>query len=170
MDIRKVVFIAGGVGINPIMSMLEYLHLEGELRPGGVREVRILYGTKARVGEEILFYRRIGGIMGHHLAEGESDGVAADCGSYRLTMYLTGDTLWSPEEADGSDGIDTDNMEHKYRRMSPEDLLEALGPVAGRTRTVAYICGPPRMTDDFVELLSRAEGMEARRVLCEKWW
>jgi len=28
----------------------------------------------------------------------------------------------------------------------------------------------PTMTDEFVELLKKAPGMDEKRVLCEKWW
>ena len=48
--------------------------------------------------------------------------------------------------------------------------MTALGPEAERENTVAYVCGPPSMTDWAVSVLSRSEGMEDKRVLCEKWW
>lgn len=56
------------------------------------------------------------------------------------------------------------------RRIKHEDLMEALGPVEERKGVVVYICGPPGMTDEFVKVMSRAEGIERERVLCEKWW
>ena len=58
----------------------------------------------------------------------------------------------------------------RHRRITHEDLLDAIGPVAERRGVVVYVCGPRMMTDDFVEVLMRAEGMEEKRVLCEKWW
>jgi len=57
-----------------------------------------------------------------------------------------------------------------FRRFSEEDLLNAIGPVEKRGGTVAYICGPPTMTDWAVAKLKGAEGMLEQRVLCEKWW
>ena len=56
------------------------------------------------------------------------------------------------------------------RRILHSDLLDALGPERKREGTVAYVCGPPKMTDEFVEMMKRAEGMSEERVLCEKWW
>lgn len=56
------------------------------------------------------------------------------------------------------------------RRIAHEDLMEALGPVEGRKGMVVYICGPPGMTDEFVEVMGGAEGMDGGRVFCEKWW
>lgn len=56
-----------------------------------------------------------------------------------------------------------------YRRIMREDLVSAVGR-GDRTGTVCYVCGPAGMTDEFVEVLRELEGMEERRVLCEKWW
>ena len=56
------------------------------------------------------------------------------------------------------------------RRILHSDLLNALGPEHKRAGTVVYVCGPPKMTDEFVEVMRRAEGMSEERVLCEKWW
>ncbi|KAL8948496.1 MAG: hypothetical protein Q9222_005328 [Ikaeria aurantiellina] len=55
-------------------------------------------------------------------------------------------------------------------RISHQHLLDAIGPVEQRKGVVVYVCGVPTMTDEFVDLLRAAEGMEERRVLCEKWW
>ena len=66
------------------------------------------------------------------------------------------------------DGSSASNIE--FRRMEVADLLEAIGPVQERMGIVAYVCGPPMMTDWAVNVLSKAEGMEKKRVLCEKWW
>lgn len=35
--------------------------------------------------------------------------------------------------------------------------------------TVCYLCGPPKMTDEFVEVLRALLG-EKERVIFEKWW
>ena len=56
------------------------------------------------------------------------------------------------------------------RRMTEADLLDALGPIDERHGVVAYVCGPPAMTDWAVDTLKVAEGMEAARIFCEKWW
>ena len=56
------------------------------------------------------------------------------------------------------------------RRPAEKDLYDALGPEEERSNVVAYVCGPPAMTDSFVDILKEAKGMEPRRVFCEKWW
>lgn len=58
----------------------------------------------------------------------------------------------------------------EYRRFTGEDLQTALGPIAEREKVVAYVCGPPRMTDWAVDVLRSSTGMDEKRVLCEKWW
>jgi ferredoxin-NADP reductase len=165
--IKRVVFVAGGVGINPIISMLGYIHLDAQLKAGRIRSLKLLYGTRASVGEAILFYERIGRILTDTMSG--NFGADAEHG-HRATMYLTGRTDWSPDQIDGHESLQPGHIEHRNRRINPTDLLEALGPLHDRKTTVAYICGPPKTTDDFVEILSRAEGMEPNRVLCEKWW
>ena len=56
------------------------------------------------------------------------------------------------------------------RRISYGDLDSALGPIKERSGVLAYVCGPPEMTDEIVGVLKASEGMSAERVLCEKWW
>lgn len=64
------------------------------------------------------------------------------------------------------------------RRITKEDLLLALDGYPSepskdenhRAGTVCYVCGPSKMTDDFVAFLSGQPGMAEARVLCEKWW
>jgi NAD(P)H-flavin reductase len=168
LDIKRIVFVAGGVGINPIMSMLEHLDLESHLDPARIRSLRLLYGTREKPVESILFYERIARILGKHLKS--EPAVAGADHDYRATMYLTGGAKESIDEASRHKMLESEPTEHKYRRVNHTDLIEALGPVAGRKDTVAYVCGPPRMTDECVEILSRADGMDPRRVLCEKWW
>lgn len=164
---QRLVFVAGGVGINPIMSMLEYLHLEGQLESGRIHNLRLLYGTRAREGEAILFYERLVHILGGDV---HAQSQAAVEHGPRATLYLTGETPWSPSQVPGHESLGPGGLEHRHRRIRPADLLEALGPVDGRKTTLAYVCGPPKLTDEFVEVLSRAEGMDSQRVLCEKWW
>ena len=69
--------------------------------------------------------------------------------------------------------MDTDHINEentKFGRSGEKDLINAIGPVVGRKGVVAYVCGPPPLTDWAVEVLRLAEGMDKERVLCEKWW
>ena len=58
-----------------------------------------------------------------------------------------------------------------HRRFTNEDLIKALGESEERRKgTVVYVCGPPAMTDEVVDFMSKQNGMSKERVLCEKWW
>lgn len=152
---------AGGVGVNPIMSMVSAMHGLGVGEGGGmVRCVRVLYSVKKTVGEEeVLFYERLRRIAESYEGNGEVD--------FRLVLFETGGGD-GPAAGDGKGR--RKSVAHKARRIGEADLLEALGPEKERENTVVYVCGPPEMTDEFVEVLGKVHGMEGRRVLCEKWW
>lgn len=159
---KRVVFVAGGVGVNPLMSMVSFIAGEvvrkNGLDGGGERvelEVRFLYSSRGgEGGEEVLFLRRLGEVFKVLGRQGE------------LSLFLTG----SKEEGDESIEIEGQKITARKRRISDEDLLEALGPVEGRGKTLCYICGVPTMTDEFVEKTRKAEGMLEEHVLFEKWW
>lgn len=83
-----------------------------------------------------------------------------------LDLFLTDLTSVSPESP-------ADLTIHS-RRISEHDLRTAVvgghGTLDPR-ETVCYVCGPPQMTDETVELLKGVlgEGGE-QRVFFEKWW
>lgn len=142
--------------MNPIMSMVSAMHGLGAGKVGGMpRVVRVLYTTRYREGEEVLFYERLKGV-----AELYSKNTGVD---FKFLMFETGRKTEDMSE-------ETDSVKHINRRITHEDLLECLGPEGQRKNTACYVCGPPKMTDEFVEIMGKAEGMEKRRVLCEKWW
>ena len=83
----------------------------------------------------------------------------------------------------GSKPIDKTNapiIQNKYvndstfrtyeRRFEHRELVKSLGPEYMRGNTVAYVCGPPMMTDEVVDVLQKAKDMKEENVLCEKWW
>lgn len=158
------------MGINPIMSMLEHLHLESHLRAGGgIRALKLLYGTRAKQGEAILFYERIARILGEYMSGVPGVALGKDVG-YGAYIYATFCSQWNPKKVPMYEKLETDHLKHNKGHIRLRDALDALGPRVDRKNTVAYICGPPKMTDVFVERLSTAEGMDPKRVLCEKWW
>ncbi|KAM5356379.1 hypothetical protein ACJ41O_003025 [Fusarium nematophilum] len=148
-EIRRVVFVAGGVGINPLVSMMGCI-AEGGC---GAVDVTVLYASKmpsAGTGE-VLFLERIAGMF----ASGRLKGG--------LKVFATGAGKGE------SEGVGTDGVEVLRRRFGVEDVWEA---IAGRgEEAVVYVCGPPEMTDELVAGLTEGEGaLERRRVMMEKWW
>ena len=163
--IDRAVFIAGGVGINPIISMLSAMALRAPGWVGGmVRNVRVLYATKRIEDEEVLFEDRLSS-----LAEKYRSGHAGD----KLTEVNFEFTLF---ETSGQSGKSEENKQkskatkREYRRITHDDLSALLGPEKGRANTLVYVCGPPEWTDKCVEFLQKCPGMDGKRVLCEKWW
>lgn len=83
-----------------------------------------------------------------------------------LDLFLTDSTSVSSEPP-------ADLTIHS-RRISEQDLRTAVVGGQGKldpAETVCYVCGPPQMTDETVELLKGVlgEGGE-QRVFFEKWW
>ncbi len=149
---------------SPLMSILSHIHAEP---PASLHSVHFLYSSRILSGDQssILFLPRLHSIFSSSTAR-----------SWRFQLYLTNlkhsftsetiENVWFPKysEKQGS------NQEVFYRRLTHGDAIDALGPVADRGSTVAYVCGPRGMTDEMVSVLRGAEGMAEERVRCEKWW
>ena len=134
------------------MSILTHLAATNGL-PG---VVRVLYTVRSPTGHfdptQILFLERLQAIAREAPQK------------VKLTLFLTGG------EAESGRPENLDQVTIKRRRVSHEDLLDAVGPRDDRPRTVCYVCGPSKMTDGFVDVLKNTEGMKENSVLCEKWW
>lgn len=139
--------------ISPLMSMLSYLN---EDPPNPPITVQFIYTSKIpRHGlDSILFLPRLKKIFASSASLGWS-----------LSLYLTG-IFPSSNPLSRTEGIKSIHP----RRINHEDLIQALGPVPERSGVVAYVCGPTAMTNEFLQVIRIQEGIEAKRVLCEKWW
>ncbi|KAK4127431.1 hypothetical protein N657DRAFT_661557 [Parathielavia appendiculata] len=172
--LRKLVFVAGGMGINPLMSMLSFIGEQQQQQPGemwrGI-EVRVLYSVKdprgcgvdhVRDSKGILFLDRIVDLIKSGRIRG------------RLELFLTGGTSDGPSDADGAERhmvrCSGAVVPFSRRRIMVRDVKRAVG--VDKEAALVYICGVPAMTDEFVEALTSPGGigMEKSRVLFEKWW
>ena len=81
----------------------------------------------------------------------------------KLNLFVT-------SAKNGVTGNEPPLFQYKERRITTTDLTEAIGPEKDRSSTVAYVCGPPEMTDQFVAFLRETQGMDRNRILYEKWW
>ncbi|KAK8047207.1 oxidoreductase-like protein [Apiospora saccharicola] len=167
-SLRSVVFVAGGVGINPLVAMAS------SLVPPLSFEVKFLYSvkdpltldlasgeSKERDASKILFLDRLVKIFGEE--EGNVKG--------ELKLFLTGGG--GDEEEQGAIEVgESSKVTFLSRRMEIGDVEEAVGGPAEGRFAVVYVCGVPDMTDSFVDKLRSKDGlsMEPHRVLCEKWW
>ncbi|MCJ1309163.1 hypothetical protein MMC25_002818 [Agyrium rufum] len=166
--IQHVVFVAGGVGINPLISML--MHLSGLHARQRPPKITFLYGTRmpdrqdsATVDDEVL--------------SGAAEILFLDRLIQAKGIFDSSSTLFSPRlhlthvESGRALPALPEGFDVLQKRIFKDDLTSALGPSdTERRNTVAYVCGPPAMTDEFVQILAGAEGMDSKRVLCEKWW
>lgn len=146
------------------MSILSQFYLEP---PPSLESVHLLYSSRVPSGnhKSFLFRQRLEQIFSSSMTT-----------KWRLQLYLTNlkapstsetnHKASSPEPAEPQES----NQTVQSRRMSHDDAIDALGPVADRGGLVAYVCGPREMTDEMVDVLRGAEGMAEERVLCEKWW
>ncbi len=169
--LKKVVLVAGGMGINPLMSMLSFIGEQGA-GPNGLDgvEVRMLYtvhepfgidgggGAGAREGAEILFLERIVGLF-------ESGRVKG-----KLGLFLTGGGERGGVEKQTVSCSGSVEVPFLRRRVTVGDVEEAVGD--DKEAVAVYVCGVPSMTDEFVESLTSPHGlgMDPARVLFEKWW
>lgn len=143
--------------ISPLISIFTHL-IKSAQRP---QEVHFLYATKASPEldrAQILFLTRL------------MDLIAAEAShTVTLSLFLTGT---------GQEGrIEHGQLPNRTfaRRMTTADAVHAIdgygAHISGnRSQTLCYVCGPPRMTDEFVGVLSQQPEMAPERVLCEKWW
>lgn len=171
----RYVFIAGGVGINPLVSIVSHLETLGEdelekVLPA-LERVEFLYSVKApSVKSEagldaggILFLERLGRIF----ADGKGLNGRMGKGEAELKLFVTGLAGLSGDRVISMGGSE---LKYQTRRISSRDVEVALGPVERRQKTVVYVCGVPGMTDEFVEQCKRADGMREENVLSERWW
>ncbi|PGH27326.1 hypothetical protein AJ80_01036 [Polytolypa hystricis UAMH7299] len=189
-EIRRVIFVAGGVGINPLMSMVSHIYQNPQTFPNAP-SIHMLYSTRlvpplktsdedgttcgSRLNE-ILFLERLREItrisQGGKIPEKEQTPFPP----FDLRLHITNSGL-----GDG-DAYLSDNAFEDMKvyncRISVADVRDIiLGPGStGGTQqsgTVCYVCGPPNMTDEFVKALEEMVGSGAegkKRVFCEKWW
>ena len=177
---KKVLLIAGGVGINPLMSMLSFIS-EGtsveHTRPQYEKplEVHMLYSVKdpgASGLSSILFLDRITNIFHDRKRVGNSVGKGS---SFQLFLTSSAGNATAGDKPDdvvtGSNGIE---IPIQRRRITADDIALLLGKDGGgKDSSIVYVCGVPSMTDEFVEALTSPAGairMDHSRVLFEKWW
>lgn len=154
IKLARVVFIAGGVGINPLISILSHL-AEAEKVPFYISFIYSFRHSGEGSNEKILFEERLMEIFDKKNIVGE------------LIIHRTSGEAKS---VNGKELRANEKAVYRDWRVGKDDILKALGPVDDRGSALCYICGVPTMTDHFVEIAANAEGMHRDRVLLERWW
>lgn len=124
--------------------------------------VKILYSVRdpgqGRNSKEILFLGRLAAVV-ERLGDFDA-----------LELFLTPPRGEEPMDGMAVIGGEDGEALYRGRRIRGEDLERVLGPVEERDGTVVYVCGVPGMTEKLVRRAKKAEGMDERHVLHEKWW
>lgn len=144
---------AGGVGVNPLVSMM------GEMADRGEDvEVRVLYGSKLSGGtlREVLFLERMVAMFRDGKIRGSIDVFLSDTAD---------EMLQAPDWMQGT------SVKLHEGRMSVQQVKGAITE-GNREETLVYICGPQTMTDELAAALSSVtDGVIGEdRVMTEKWW
>ncbi|KAI1811343.1 hypothetical protein GGS20DRAFT_588592 [Poronia punctata] len=192
--LRRVVFVAGGVGVNPLVSMLTSL----ASAQTSALEVHFFYSLKdprasgrPRIAKNLLFLDRIAGVFREKKIQGQLHVYLTDGGITKgPSSAVDGPAVTGKRKRGvGDDGRNqkpnlSDNESvisceggdipfHLRRCTVEQDVAATLGTLADRRLAVVYVCGVPTMTDEFLaKLTDRNTGlsMEPHRVLHEKWW
>ncbi|KAH8427973.1 FAD-dependent oxidoreductase [Aspergillus melleus] len=175
-EVRNVVLVAGGVGINPIISILSHLNNNVD-EITALRHpfnIRLLYSTRlprstgntptasseSRL-DQVLFLSRLRQIIRGHSQ------------SHRLRISLD---LFLTNLSDDQHSLLQEtpaDLTIHSRRINDGDSERSLTGPDGKvnpTDTVCYVCGPPSMTDGVVDALGGSMGSGKERVFFEKWW
>ena len=189
--LKRAIFVAGGLGINPLMSMLSFMSEKG-IWPSAVRifyTVRLPSqeaSEKPRTLNSILFFTRLNAIV-RDARTWHADikfrlivtGVPSD---YEPLQFAVENG--ATDEADTNHANDSDDQDQVGdpnlwpstaeascgKRIQWDEIQDAIGTPEERKSAVVYVCGPPNMTDEIVGRLKGEEMMPAERVYCEKWW
>uniref|UniRef100_A0A8C6RKU4 Oxidoreductase NAD-binding domain-containing protein 1 n=1 Tax=Nannospalax galili TaxID=1026970 RepID=A0A8C6RKU4_NANGA len=143
---RNLVLIAGGVGINPLLSILRHsadLHRERAERGNGYEIGTITLFYSAKNTSELLFKRNILDLVNEF-----PEKIAC-------RLYVTKQTTQISAE------LKPYIMEG---RMTEKEIRDHIS-----TETLFYICGPPPMTDFFSKQLEKNH-VPKEHICFEKWW
>ena len=153
------------MGINPLMSMLRSME-------DPLPQVELLYAVRKPLVVEGGFCEEHGlPTSGVLFLENLLSFASIDSHWLSMKLYLTGNGRSGGNQDILEKVAKQPNVEvYDGRRWKHKELEAALGEQHERDQTVAYVCGPPKMTDEVVEVLRGASGMKEDWVFCEKWW
>ncbi|XP_070289453.1 oxidoreductase NAD-binding domain-containing protein 1 isoform X2 [Myotis yumanensis] len=143
---RNLVMIAGGVGINPLLSILRHaadLHREWANQGSGyeIGTIRLFYSAKNT--SELLFKKNILDLVNEF-----PEKIACSLHVTKQTTPISAEL--KPYITEG--------------RITEKEIREHIS-----RETLFYICGPPPMTDFFSKQLENSH-VPKEHICFEKWW
>ncbi|KAL4738746.1 hypothetical protein BDV11DRAFT_205707 [Aspergillus similis] len=169
-ELQNVVFVAGGLGINPLISMLSHLNNNDEST--GVYHpslnIHILYSSKLPESttpeaalDQILFLRRLREIV---RSQSQFQRLRITLDLFLSNLQDKSSPLLRQAPAD---------LAIHPRRINRDDLARTVNGTDSKyspDNTVCYVCGPPQMTDEVVNTITELLKGQKDRVFFEKWW
>jgi ferredoxin-NADP reductase len=147
----NVILVGGGVGLNPLYSMLLEIAAAAASGVDGVPSVDVVYSVKTV--EDAVMLWRLEALLKGPLKE-----------RMRLIVCLTG------EKQHSFDGDDSGRESARLvQGRADVSLLEELTKGRSRDDTVALVCGPKGMAEDVKEMLVKV-GVAPDAVHFESWW
>ncbi|XP_032188248.1 oxidoreductase NAD-binding domain-containing protein 1 isoform X1 [Mustela erminea] len=143
---RNLVLIAGGVGINPLLSILRHaadLHREWADKGGGYEMGTIKLFYSAQNTSELLFKKNILDLVNEF-----PEKIACRLHVTKQTTQISAEL--KPYITEG--------------RITEKEISDHVSK-----ETLFYICGPPPMTDFFSKQLENSR-VPPEHICFEKWW
>jgi ferredoxin-NADP reductase len=149
---RRALFVAGGVGVNPLYSMVLELaaaHARGE---SGAPRAALLLSARSRA--ELIFRAELEALARGPLARG----------ALELRFFVTRNEEEEKPAAGAAAAVPA-----AAERISAETIARAVRECGGPDGLVVLICGPPKMAD-AVAVAARDAGVANEDVVYERWW
>lgn len=185
----RLLFVAGGVGINPLFSMIQQWHyLDQPKKNKKNSRAILLYSGRAR--EEFLFVNQIDKLM-----KEKPDQLRVICTTTQGQQIL--DEVRDSSRENTGEGSGGSGIEFREGRINLEMIWDAVGwlnqsdnsavtdeiemPSHGgniqdqeKNNTIAdavFVCGPPGMPESMMTILSEEKLVQStNNVHFEKWW
>eukprot|EP00873_Tetraselmis_striata_P015745 jgi/Tetstr1/436009/TSEL_024888.t1 len=160
---RPMIFLAGGIGITPLYSILRHVWEQGQLDGGAARDspLLLLYSVKDErdfaLCPEISEMARGSDPDRFQVWDAVTEISAADAGQARPSVLL-------PPLA---------SSRRITRIITATDVQDAVSWATERSQSphgpVAFLCGPPAFSDTCAAHLS-ACGLRNEDIIYERWW
>jgi len=150
---RNLLFIAGGIGINPIISMVQHILETNGFEGKNERPKRVTVLYSAKNCKEFAFKRELELLREMH------EGII------EIFYFIT-------QNGQHEDPTETPNPRERVGRIGVEEIREALRSLAADDHTSnieAFVCGPPQMIDSLQGSLLSC-GLPQQAIHYEKWW
>jgi ferredoxin-NADP reductase len=158
--VQRLLFIAGGVGINPLYGMIRQLHRD--VQPVTPASVVLLYS--AGMVEELVFRPELDDIALPAKPESTSDSIEDNGLTFRVIYTVT--QSGQRQSGDVEPAVRTG-------RINSDTVGEAIGWLAAGSPSTeldgVYVCGPPGMAEQMVDLCAQ-HAVPPEKVQFESWW